>query len=90
MPRPPVGPTKAIELPRKLLTVEYTEQAWTDDATELAKKLLKLDGVAGAKVGEKGKITITQDGKAEPDLEEIKKLVKAAGMTFKTIEAEKK
>ena len=83
-----MGSTKAQVLPTKILTVEYSEEAWTDDATELVKALLKLSGVSAAKVGEKGKITITEDGKTSPDLEEIKKLVKDAGMTFTTLEKE--
>jgi hypothetical protein len=87
MPERPVGPTKVV-LPTKLLTVEYSDDAWTDDATELVKKLLKLEGIAGAKVGEKGKITLTLDASTEPDEAEIKKLIKEAGMTFKTLAAE--
>jgi hypothetical protein len=84
MPERPVGPTKVV-LPTKLLTVEYSDDAWTDDATELVKKLLKLEGIAGAKVGEKGKITLTLEASTEPDEAEIKKLIRDAGMTFKTL-----
>jgi hypothetical protein len=88
MPRPPVRDTVPVVLPSKVMTVDYTGEKWTDDATELAKKLLKLKGVSGAKVGEKGKVTITQDGITEPDEAEIKRLVKEAGMTFKTLAKE--
>ncbi|MCB9936245.1 MAG: hypothetical protein H6840_11200 [Planctomycetes bacterium] len=85
MPRPvPVGP-KVQLLPQKVLTVEYSEEDWTDDATRLALKLLKIKGVDGARVGEKGLITLTMDGKTELDPKEVQKLVKEAGMKFKTL-----
>jgi hypothetical protein len=85
MPPPPVRVTRPVLLPTKLLTVEYADEAWTDDATELVKKLLELDGIAGARVGEKGKITLTLEASAEPDEAQIKKLIKEAGMTFKAL-----
>lgn len=77
--------TSPVVLPTKLVTVEYTGEKWTDDATELAKKLLKLKNVSGARVGEKGKLTLTLEAGTEVDEAEVKKLVKEAGMTFKTL-----
>lgn len=70
---------------QKLLTIEYSEDEWTDDATQLALKLLKLKGVDAAKVGEKGRITLTLNAATPLDEKEVQKLVKEAGMKFKAL-----
>ena len=87
MPPPdPVGP-KVQVLERKTLTVDYAAEAWSDDATELVKKLLKVKGVAAAKVGEKCKLEITLDGVSALDEAELKKQIKEAGMNFVALAA---
>lgn len=72
-------------LQHKLLTVEYSEDDWTDDATQLALTLLKLKGVDAAKVGAKGSITLTLNAATPLDEKEVQKLVTEAGMKLKTL-----
>lgn len=76
-----MGPVEVKEKPSVLLKVTLEEGEWKKIATELSLKLLKLKGVSGATIGEKGNITLEHDG-ATPDEAEVKKLVKEAGMKF--------
>ena len=69
-------------LERKALTVEYSADAWVDDATLLIKGLLKVKGISAAKIGEKGKLELTLNGVDALDEAELKKQIKAAGMKF--------
>lgn len=76
----PVGPVVEAK-PSVLLRVTLEEGDWKKFANALTLKLLELEGVTAATIGEKGNITLHYDDTA-PDEAAVKKLVLQAGMKF--------
>ena len=82
---PPVGSTEIVELEQQILTVEFGDSEWADVAKTLAASLLDMETVQEAKIGKDGRITLSHDSKQTIDIKELKKLVKNAGLTFKSL-----